>query len=109
MVKYIKRTYTVEITHRVELPDECCPETDHERHEMDTRIVTHVAPDYEKSPLTEIRNDLEGGNRLGFTHVSLSDIDVEKTGESITGKGGENDPNVAIYAALDAREMELGI
>lgn len=108
MVKYIKRTYTVEITHRVELPDECCPDTEYS-HGMDTLIVKRVAPDYEKSPLTEIKNDLEGGNRLGFTHVSLSDIAVEKTGESITGKGGENDPNVAIYAALDAREMELGV
>ena len=94
MVKYIKRTYTVEITHRVELPDGCCPDTERLQrlsasdqleysHGMDTLIVKRVAPDYEKSPLTEIKNDLEGGNRLGFTHVSLSDIDVEKTGESI--------------------------
>ena len=101
MVKYIKRTYTVEITHRVELPDDFMPHEDYT-----SNIISYAVPDYEKSPLTEIGNDL---NAWKAVSVSLSDIDVEKTGESITGKGGENDPNVAIYAALDAREMELGI
>ena len=102
MVKYIKRTYTVEITHRVELPDDFMPHEDYT-----SNIISYAAPDYEKSPLT----DIAFGKKHGWdaVSVSLSDIDVEKTGESITGKGGENDPNVAIYAALDAREMELGV
>jgi len=82
---YVKRTYKVELTHRVKIEDKpygnpCDP-------------PVRQTPNAEEEPLFEVLK-------------TAGDIEVKLETTSVTETGGANDYNQKHYAAIDAAEAQ---
>tara|TARA_Y100001938_G_scaffold9801_1_gene12105 strand:- start:614 stop:886 length:273 start_codon:yes stop_codon:yes gene_type:complete len=77
---YVKKTYTVELTHRVEIKDKA--------YGNPWEPPVRQTPNAEKEPLIEVLK-------------TAGDIEVKLKTTSVTETGGANDYNQKYYAAIE--------